>query len=281
MTSDQSIIQLTSLIIPKGSPLRGLKSLDVGALNPRIFNTSTFVSSASQVFESLKRLRICFRLQKSDRANMDLGSVSDSYRFLQTSCLKECLAAAKDLESLTLTFDDLGYYGPAIDIKHGFGTNVWPKLTNLDVDCMKGGGDIVQYFKRQPVLRDLSMSFMYLEWVAWKDIVTEMRKELSLDTFTVRGLLEDEANYYSSVDLDEDAYVDDRIEMELAEVLEDYVTETPQPGVDDNFNPLADITWSDPDSLYTRYGTIEQMEASESVGSSSEDDSDDDSMDVD
>lgn len=276
LNSDQSTYQLTSLIFPRGSPLRGLKSLELAAVNPRVFNTSKFKSSAAQVFESLRRLRICFRLQKSDKETMDIGTMTNNYCFVRKGCLKECLAAAKDLLSLTVNFDDLGYYGPTIDVKHILGNNIWPKLECLDIDCMKGGADIVEYFKRQPVLKHLNLSFMYLEQVAWRDIIIELKRELSLDTFTVRGLLEDEANYYSAIDIDEDAYVEDRVEIELADVLEDYVTEKFEPAEDDTFNPLSDINWSDPDSLYARYGSIDEMELmSTEDGESDEDDSDD------
>lgn len=272
-----SIYQLRCLIFPNDQPLLDLKSLDVGALSPLAFNANFLEASGPQMFESLKKLRLSFSLESVSAASRDAhaNGVAGPYSMIERGSLKACLAAAKGLESLTIGFDE---YGPTAHVKHIFGNNVWPNLVKLDIDCMKGDRDFVDLFKRQPSLKRLSMSFMFLEGVTWIATLPDLKSKLgkSLERFTANGLLlEDQGDFYNTASLDEYAYIDNQEEISLADMLDLYVTGSASSD-DNNFNPLTDVAWADPEMLWDRYGDIDELEATRMSGSDDEDEDDED-----
>lgn len=111
LCSRPSIGQLRSLVIPDGSPLRGLRSLSVHALSPRFFTKMSHQQSIIDVFESLKTIRIVFRLEEEQRLQVETTDPSIAYGVLNKSYLREALAVAQGAEVILVNFDDLGYYG--------------------------------------------------------------------------------------------------------------------------------------------------------------------------
>lgn len=285
MCSEQSTHQLQHLIFPKGKPLLNLKSLHVSALSPKAFMSKPFKTGAVEVFKSLEHVELIFRLEHEDRYNVHTSGVVTAYKDLIRGSLKSSLAAAKDLAHLKINFDDLGYFGPAVDIKDILGDSVWPKLSFLDLDCMKASGDFVDVLKRQPSLKLLSLSFMFLENTAWPSTLKRMKDKLSLVLFTTRGLLEDLTSLYNTFHIDSTLYAEEHEEMSMSELLNDYVTGNICCGPDDEFHPLLDIEWAEPDMLYDLFGypdsdiNMSDMEDVTDSDASSEKDSD--QMDVD
>lgn len=292
MCSEQSIHQLQHLIFPKGKPLLNLKSLYVSALSPKAFMSKPFEAGAVEVFRSLERVELIFRLEREDRYEIHTNGVITAYKDLNRGSLRSSLAAAKDLEYLKISFDDLGYFGPAIDVKAVLGDSVWPKLCFLDLDCMRASDDFVDMLQRQPSVKRLALSFMSLENTNWYTVLKKMRTTLSLIDFLVRGLLEDSTSVHNMVNIDKNAYVDAQVEISMADMLDDYVTQANMLRVDDDddddFNPLMDVEWADPDILYDLFGypedsDIDMCDLDDGTPSDtpSDEDEDEDEMDVD
>lgn len=288
MCSEQSTHQLQHLIFPKGKPLLNLKSLHVSALSPKAFMRKPFKAGAVEVFRSLEHVELIFRLEQEDRYNVNTTGIVTAYRDLTRGSLKSSLAAAKDLAHLKLNFDDLGYFGPAVHVNDILGDSVWPKLSFLDLDCMKGSEDFVDMLKRQPSLKHLFLSFIFLENTTWPTTITKMKKTLSLSNFSTKGLLEDLNSLYNTFHIDSSLYADEHAEMSMADILDDFVTSgiwgSPD-DKDDDFHPLLDIEWAEPDMLYDLFGypdsdismsDMEDVEESEVTS-----DEDCDQMDVD
>lgn len=261
MCSIESTHQLQSLIFPKSKPLLGLKTLKVSTLSPKAFASQTFRAGALKVFQSLKTLELVFRLERDDRYDLHTNhgnGVATAYKDLTNGVLQSSLAAAKDLESLVINFDDLGYFGSAVNVSDILGDTVWPKLHKLDLDCMNSSGRLVDMLRRQPCLKHLNLSFMVLERIDWVTLLRSMKKKLSLASFSTRGLLEDDNSQYNVYFIDSDAYCAEHIEISMSDMLEDFVVfNIPGPDDDDldkEVHPLLHMDWADPEELYELHG---------------------------
>jgi hypothetical protein len=254
--------QLKCLLLPKASPLLGLESLSVHALSPNFFTELPEICTIKKVFGSLKSLAITFRLEGEERDHLASGNAEPGYSALTKSKLCEIIGSAKDLETLKVNFDDLGYFGPTMDAKSVIGNNVWPKLQCLDIDCVKADGKwFIQALSKQPRLERLGLAFMYLSSQTWPEMIKALKTQLKLKDFFTRGLLEDKESFHCTNDIDSSAYADDFSEMSMSEFLSTYVT-TDIFDAGEDFDPLRDIEWRDPDDLYETFGSPD-MEMSE------------------
>jgi hypothetical protein len=273
--------QLQCLLLPKASPLLGLESLAVHALSPKFFTHLPEISTIKQVFNSLKILAITFRLESEARDHLAGGNAEPGYHELSER-LGEILASAQDLEKLKVNFDDLGYFGPTMDVKSIIGDNVWPKLQHLDVDCVKTDAKwFIQALTNQPRLQRLGLAFIYLSSQTWPEMIRDLKTQLKLKEFVTRGLLEDKDNFHCTNDIDSNAYIEDFSEMSLSEFLSTYVT-TDIFDSGDDFNPFTDIEWRDPDDLHETFGNrgpsysdIDMFDSDDTDNGDDSDDSDD------
>lgn len=260
--SNNSSHQLRSFIFPQGIPLLNLKSLHIQGLDPKTFTACTFGGNAIDIFRSLKSLHLVFRLDSSDRLQLDLG-VRFGYDNLAQSDLKDCLAAATDLEDLLINYHDFGYYGPTMDVSKILGNTTWPKLRELNLDCMKTGDDFLEMLQRQPVLEGLSLCFWSLDGPLWADVIEAMKSELSLKTFSATGLLEDNETTYDTTYLDKRAYDRHGVTVSMTNMLKDFVLGNLDK-TEEGFNPLQDVMWEELEALQDGYGSFSDMDVEES-----------------
>ncbi|ETN39681.1 uncharacterized protein HMPREF1541_05907 [Cyphellophora europaea CBS 101466] len=251
MCSFNSIGQLSALIVPKGIPLLNLKSLQVHALSPKFFADEVLMPAITTVFTTLRKIHIVFRLESEDRESIEEGP-KEAYSILTKGTFRTALNAAEGLESLHINFDDLGYWGPVASIRDLLGDSTWKYLRKLDLDSLSGDAkDFMQTFERQPALKSLTLTFIYLEDILWPQMLVKMKK-LSLTEFIARGLLEDGDGIHATTHIDAEAYASDKIQISMCEMLDDFVT--CGMGDDFDFNPLEDVDWEDPDELFDKYG---------------------------
>ena len=261
LCSFPSIIQLRSLLLcrPGGLPLLGLQNLTVHALSPLFFKKSQpHRQHVQDVFASLKSIKLVFRLHIDQRDVIDHLGVQKAYQSLSKGFLAQALAGAKDVKTITINFDDFGYFGPTVKMQNVLGDIAWPELISLDLECIQFTEDeIIRILKRQSKLKVLQLAFACLEGSTWKELLREL-KELALMAFQATGVLEDDRGVYPTGNIDAHLYQTKHVEMTLGEKLDKFVTgallnEDSSPVAAD-FCPLEDIDWQDPGELYLMYG---------------------------
>ncbi|EXJ72645.1 uncharacterized protein A1O5_03791 [Cladophialophora psammophila CBS 110553] len=248
--------QLSHLLFPRGQPLTHLGTLEVHVLSPKFFTGFVPADLICCAFQNLKVIDLNFRLEKDDRISLDIMTARRCYEdFTKNGCLRAALSAARDLEQLTINFDDYGYYGPVTSLETILGSNTWPHLSVLNVDCMTTTED---YFLRtlegQPSLRDLRMGFMTLEEGSWPEATRRMRKDLNLNIFMACGILEDPDQMYPMHLLDTEAYVEDHHHFTLSDALALYVTDEFGIPEEEDYHPLLDDDFNDEETLREEYG---------------------------
>ncbi|EHY58004.1 hypothetical protein HRR83_005137 [Exophiala dermatitidis] len=245
--------QLKHLLFPQGCPLTTLHSLEVHVISPKFFTGFMPRDSICEAFKNLKIIDLNFRLEKDDRHDLDVSSAERCYGELGKGSLREALAGARDLQELTINFDDFGFFGACVNMEHILGDHTWPSLKVLDVDCMSTTEDyLLNMLKRQTELERFRLGFMTLDDGRWPTATLRMRRDLHLVEFSSHGLLEDSEQMYPMHYIDGDAYMDDFHEFSLAAALDLYVTDVHDE--DDQYHPLEDTQFEDPEELRERYG---------------------------
>ncbi|EXJ89360.1 hypothetical protein A1O3_02427 [Capronia epimyces CBS 606.96] len=254
--------QLKHLLFPQGRPLTALHSLEVHVVSPKFFAGFMPGDLICQAFQNLKVIDLNFRLEKDDRHGLDALTADRCYGDLSKGHLQDALAAAKDLEELTINFDDFGFYGACTNMQQILGDHAWPNLTTLDLDCMSTSESyLLDMLTRQPALEKLRLGFITLEGGRWPTTTMHMRKNLTLIEFSAHGLLEDSEQMYPMHLIDAEAYILDYAHFSLAAALDLYVTD----GYDeeDEYHPLEDSEFADPEELREEYGPFEDTDYSE------------------
>ena len=248
--------QLAALLFPHTKPLTNLEELEVHVLSPKFFTGFLPRNGLREAFQNLKSLDLSLRLEKDDRVDLDILTADRCYADLSKGGLRDALAAATRLRKLTINFDDFGYFGPCTDLKHVLGDGVWPELKSLNLDMLSSTQDsLLATFKRQPLLKLLMIGFFTLKDGSWTDTTETMRRELKLDFFAPSGVLEDPERMYAMHLIDSDAYVDDFSEFTLGSAVGMYVTnDLWAEESDEEYNPLDDDVFGDPDDLREEYG---------------------------
>lgn len=245
--------QLKNLLFPQGRPLTTIRSLEVHVLSPKFFTGFIPRSLLCQAFKNLKVADLNLRLEKEDRIGLDMTTAERCYADLKKGYLRDALGAATELERLTVNFEDFGYYGACINVKHILGDHTWPNLAVLDLDCMSTTQDyLISFLKRHPTLHELCLGYMTLLEGRWTKATTIMRKDLNLTAFTTRGILEDPEQMYPMHLIDADAYMEDFHEFTMANALEIYVTDDWEEG--DEYHPLEDEAFADEHELREEFG---------------------------
>ncbi|KPI39224.1 uncharacterized protein AB675_5104 [Cyphellophora attinorum] len=261
LCSKPTITQLRRLLIPNG-PLLGLQSLTVHNLSPNFFRNMSIKTHVLNVFKSLQTIRLTLRMEESQREDLQIHGVGPhaAYKTITQGYLHEALAAAQGATSILINFDDLGYYGPATTITAIIGNTVWPKLVRLDLDCIKfTQKQFLDTLKRQPKLSAVFLGFAFLLDSDWPTLLKKLKncgrnKSLALDMFETMGLLEDSDNCYPVSQIDAGAYADERMEIILSNVINDFVTTEIWDDDDEEFCPINSFDWQEPDELYHLYG---------------------------
>ncbi|ETI28008.1 hypothetical protein G647_00457 [Cladophialophora carrionii CBS 160.54] len=265
--------QLRHLLFPSGQPLTGLKALEVRVLTPKFFSGFLPSDMLCLAFQNLRIIDLDFRLEKDDFTPLQRSNIRQHYADLANGLLRNALCAANDLEQLTVNFDDDGYHGSVADLDKILGNKAWPKLEMLNIDCMSTTEDeLMDLLNRQPSLKDLRLGFMHLREGRWLSATTSMRKELKLHDFIPTGIFEDSGQMYPMHHLDGDAYTEDFSHISLGEALGLWVVHgTKSPGGNE-YHPLLDDNFTDPDELRDQYGPF--MEDGEFSDSDSDSHSD-------
>jgi len=252
--------QLQHLLIPLGKPLTNIQSLKIHVLSPNFFTGFLPPAPIVHAFRNLRLISLSFRLEKEDRPNLEFMGADFCYSALSKGILRDALAAAKELEDLTINFDDFGYYGSCISAKHILGDSTWPKLQALDLDCMATSQKyLLDFLERQQSLETLSLGFIMLDSGSWPETINLMHKRLTLSLFNAHGILEDVDRMYSMHLIDADLYQDDLTHFTLSEALDMYVRNVAGDSdeyydEEDGYNPLHDDNFADPDELRDEYG---------------------------
>ena len=254
--------QLKHMMFPNSQPLAGLQTLEVHVMSPKFFTGFLPTEMLCPVFQSLKCIDLNFRLEKDDRAGLDVSTAERCYADLSKGILRDALCAANDLEQLTVSFDDFGYYGAVTTMDVILGTKTWPKLTSVNVDCLSTSEDyLMAFLKRHPSLKDLRLGFMTFEQGRWPSATRRMRKELNLEIFVATGILEDPDQMFPMHLLDGDAYSQDFTHISLGEALGLWVTDPPAASEDDDYHPLKDEEFTDEEELRDQYGPFADDDA--------------------
>lgn len=245
--------QLKHLLFPQGQPVSTVRALEVHVMSPKFFTGFLPRDLICQAFKNLRTIDLNFRLEKDDRIGLDIMTADRCYADMQKGCLRDALIAAAELEELTVNFDDFGFYGACMNMRHVLGDHAWPRLKLLNLDCMSTSQEyLTNMLKKQPSLTDLRLGFMTLEDGRWPATTAMMRKDLNLKTFKAHGLLEDPDQLYPMHLLDSDAYMDDFHHFTLSEALELYVTD--EWDDEDDYHPLEDDVFTDEESLREEFG---------------------------
>ncbi|KIX05956.1 uncharacterized protein Z518_03930 [Rhinocladiella mackenziei CBS 650.93] len=245
--------QLRHLLFPQGQPVSTVRSLEVHVMSPKFFTGFVPCDMICQAFQNLRSIDLSFRLEKDDRIDLDIMTADRCYGELSKGYLRDALAAATELQELTINFDDFGFYGACINIKHVLGDHSWPKLTMLDLDCMSTSQEyLLAMLSRQTSLDRLRLGFITLDEGGWPQVTTAMRNDLHLSQFLAHGLLEDPDQMYPMHLIDSDVYMDDFTHFTLTAALDVYVTD--QFGEMDDYHPLEDEVYADPDELREEFG---------------------------
>jgi len=257
--------QLEHLILPRGNPLKTLQSLEVHVLSPKFFMGFQPAAKIVEAFRNLRRIDLNFRLEKDERPDLEFMGADFCYAGLSKGILRDALAAATELEDLTINFDDFGYYGSCINVKHILGDSSWPKLKELDIDCMSTSQDyLLNVMKRQRALRRVRLGFIMLDVGLWPHTVNRMQKELKLETFYAHGILEDNERMYSMHLINADFYMDDFARFTLSEALDIYICEESEEyDSEDVYNPLLDDAFADPEELREEFGPFSDDDGSD------------------
>ncbi|KIW24567.1 uncharacterized protein PV07_10275 [Cladophialophora immunda] len=247
--------QLKHLLFPQGRPLTQLGTLEVHVMSPKFFTGFVPADLIRRAFQNLKVIDLNFRLEKDDRIGLDIMTADRCYADLAKGCLRDALTAARDLEQLTINFDDYGYYGAVTSLENILGSNAWPRLNMLNLDCMSTTEDyFLGMLKRQSSLRDLRLGFMTLEQGRWPSATTRMRKDLDLINFMASGILEDPDEMFPMHLLDTEAYVEDHHHFTLGDALGLYVADEFGIHEEEGYHPLLDDDFTDEETLREEYG---------------------------
>ncbi|EXJ95322.1 hypothetical protein A1O1_00442 [Capronia coronata CBS 617.96] len=254
--------QLKHLLFPRGEPLTTLRSLEVNVVSPKFFAGYLPRDLMCQAFQNLKIINLNFRLEKDDRYDLEYLTADSCYKGLNEGHLRAALAAAEGLQDLTINFDDFGFFGACTDIKHVLGDHSWPNLDTLDLDCMSATEDnLLSMLKRQPALRSLKLGFITLEEGRWPTATLQMRRDLKLTKFAAHGFLEDPDQMYPMHFIDAEAYLVDFTHSTLDAALDVYVTDSFDES--DDYHPLEDTEFADPEDVREEYGPFDDSEFSD------------------
>ena len=264
----QTAEQLKALLFHQSQPLTTIRELEVHVLSPKFFAGFVPPHQLGSAFAHLTVIDLNFRLERDDRSMSHTMTAESRYGKFAKGHLREALKAATGLQKLTINFDDFGYYGPCTDLKYVLGDGVWPELHFLDLDCMTTTQEyLLDALKRQPALSKLTMGFFTLEDGLWTTATELMRKDLNLNLFVAHGILEDPERMHPMHLIDGDSYADNYVEFSLTNALDVYVTEGPPSSTDmDDYHPLDDDNFSDPDELREEFGpydSFDDMDCSE------------------
>ncbi|KIV80188.1 hypothetical protein PV11_07707 [Exophiala sideris] len=254
--------QLKHLLFPQGRPVTSIRELAVHVLSPKFFSDFMPRNMICEAFRNLRVVDISFRLERDDRFDFTIMSADRCYGDLRKGYLRDALGAASGLEKLTINFEDYGFHGPCADMKYIVGDHVWPKLTYLDLDTMSATEDyLIGMLNRQPSLKTLKLGLITLEDGLWTHATQRMRKDLHLEDFIAHGILEDPVQMYPMHFIDSDAYMDDFERHSMADALDVYVTD--EWDEEDEYHPLEDDTFGDPDDLRDEFGPFTDDEYDE------------------
>ncbi|KAK5056562.1 hypothetical protein LTR84_012093 [Exophiala bonariae] len=264
----QTAEQLKAILFHDSQPLASVRELEVHVLSPKFFTGFIPPPQLSSVFVHLKVIDLNFRLERDDRGLSHTMTAGSRYGKFAKGHLREALQAAGGLQKLTVNFDDFGYYGPCTDLKHVLGDSVWPELHFLDLDCMTTSeGYLIDALRRQPALSKLTIGFFTLEDGLWTTATELMRKALHLKLFVAHGILEDPERMHPMHLIDSDSYAENYVEFSLTNALDMYVTDgVPSDSDLDEYHPLDDDNFSDPDELREEFGpydSFDDMDCSE------------------
>jgi len=268
--------QLKHLLLPQDRPLTTLRELLVHVVSPKFFSGYVPRDMLCQAFKNLKIVELGLRLERDDSLGWgDILPADRCYGDLRKGYLCDALGAATGLEKLTVNFEDYGYQGPCADMKIILGEHSWPSLTHLDIDCMSTTQDyLIAMLKRQPSLHNFKLGFITLEKGTWTEATRLFRKELKLGYFTAHGILEDSEQMHPMHFIDAEAYTEDFVEMTMADSLDVYVTGgwglEAEVG-DDDFHPLEQDDFADPDDLRNEYGPFSDDDLDHEIDSESSD----------
>lgn len=257
----QTAEQLKALLFHHGRPLTTVRELEVHVLSPKFFTGFLPSQTLCSAFVHLKVVDLNFRLERDDRSVSHTMTAESHYGKFAKGYLRDALKAAAGLQKLTINFDDFGYYGPCTDLKHVLGDSVWPELTFLDVDCMSTTQEyLIDALKRQPVLSKVTLGFFTLADGRWTAATELMRKDLNLDLFVAHGILEDPERMHPMHLIDGESYAENYVEFSLTNALDVYVTE-PGSISTDEYHPLDDDNFSDPDELREEFGPYDSFDS--------------------
>ena len=182
-------------------------------LSPSFF-ASVPASSLAEVFQSLRRVNLTFRLSHAERANVG-DDLEICYGDILQQKLSATLSTATELEHLMVNFEDYHLFGPVIYAGHILGECVWPKLKSLDLNYVFfHEKHISDSLKRQPSLESLELAFAVLATGNWSSLLKSMSK-LGLKSFTPSGVFEDSDATYIMDYIDADAWEDEKLEITM------------------------------------------------------------------
>ena len=220
--------------------------LSVRLVNPTIF-TDIPIASLMSVFGRLKSITIGFRCSKDQLHHLDGDPKSVYKRLADDGIFHRALTAATSLEKLSVSFDDLGFFGSCVDMSKILGGFKWPKLSELHVDCMSTTEDnLLATLIRQPSLTCVHIGFFNLAQGYWPDAVRRMKHDLALKSFDAYGILEDPEQMYNMHHVDAEMYMEDLFQFSMGEALDDYICDDLS---DEDFNPLENDIFEDLDTL--------------------------------
>lgn len=251
--------QLKHLLFPDGRPITTLRSLEVHVVSPKFFTGFMPGDMICQAFKNLRTIDLNFRLEKDDRLDWDIMAPGRPYADLRKGYLRAALASATGLRDLTINFEDSVFQGACTNMKHILGDHSWPKLACLDLDCMSVSQEyLLSMLKRQPSLHCLRLGFVTLDDGLWPAATKLMRKELKLKQFLPHGILEDGDQMYPMHLIDSDVYMDEFAHFSMGDALDIYVTD--EWDAEDEYNPLEDEVFADPDELREEFGPFSDEE---------------------
>jgi len=241
--------QLASLLLPQGKVLPTVQRLSAHLVSPRFFASFLPKDQVLNAFTNLRTIDLAFRLERTDAIDIE-GRPRLAYSpLVDTGTLRDALAAAAQLEDLTINFDDMGYYGSVVSVEDVLGGTSWPKLKHLNLDCMTTTAkSLMATLEHQPSLRYVTLGFFVLDVGFWTEITDDMKKDLKLRSFRAHGVIEDPDHMYSMQHVDVDSYIEDCYQTTLEEALNDYVCDTSLE-LEDSLNPLDHNEWADLDDL--------------------------------
>jgi hypothetical protein len=212
--SGPAIVQLKHLVLPAGQPLRNLKSLNVHILSPTFFGSES-PYLLSEVFQSLRRITLSFRLSHEERSDSQGDDLAECYASILKDKLHGALAAATDVECMAINFVDFFPPGLAINVKQILGETSWAKLKSLDLDSISADEKyLTDALQRQPALRTLALGCAVLKSGTWPSML-ESLQNLELNEFSAGGFFEDESRFYAMDHIDQDAWIDDRMQISM------------------------------------------------------------------